>query len=398
MKKDTLVVHTGRIPGANSGCVNTPVYRTSTILFPTMDDYYAAEKGKAFYETSKNIRVPDLCYATTGTPTSYVLQRSIAELEGAEHAVISPSGLSAITLTFMAFLKQGDHILVTDSAYGPSRRFCNKVLKQYGIETTYYDPTIGEGIKDLIQSNTKLIHTESPGSLTFEIQDIPAISKVAHNHGIVVTTDNSWATPLYCNPIELGADVSIQAATKYIGGHSDILLGTVAANQEHYDKIAKAHHHFGAATSPDDCYLALRGLRTMATRLERHEKHALSVAQWINERPEVDVVFHPGLESHPGHDLFKRDFKGSTGLFSFVLNEKYSYQDMCRMIDHFEIFGIGASWGGFESLVLHFSPSTIRTAKKWNYSGQAVRLYIGLEDLDDILYDLEKGFERLNNT
>lgn len=396
MKKETILVHAGSVPSANSGCVNTPIYRGSTVIFPTLDDYYAASKGKPFYKTSENIRSRDFSYGTTGTPTTYALQRAIAELEHAEHALISPSGLAAITHTLMAFLKQGDHLLMTDSVYGPTRRFCTQMLSRYGVETTYYDPLIGSDIKHLIQDNTRVIFTESPGSLTFEVQDIPAIAKEAHKKGIVVITDNSWATPLYCLPLALGADVSIQAATKYIGGHSDILLGTVSANTQYFDPVAMTHHHLGAATSPDDCYLALRGLRSMAVRLKQHEEQAWTVAKWLEKRPEVSRVLHPGFPDHPGHAIFKRDFSGSTGLLSFVLDPKYNYNDICRMVNHYDIFAIGASWGGFESLILHIDLKTVRTAKPWKLKGQALRLYIGLENIDDIITDLDKGFKRLH--
>lgn len=397
MKKETILVHTGSNPLTQSGCVNTPVYRSSTILFPTIEDYYAAGKGKSFYDTSANIRSRDFSYGTTGTPTTYALQHAIAELEHAKHAIISPSGLAAITHTLLAFLNHGDHLLMTDSVYGPTRRFCNQILKKYGVETTYYDPLIGSDIKHLIKDNTKVIFTESPGSLTLEVQDIPAIAKVAKSKGIVVVTDNSWATALYCTPLTLGANVSIQAATKYIGGHSDILLGTVAADTECYDLIAATHHYMGAATSPDDCYLALRGLRSMNVRLKQHEAGTIEVIKWLQKRPEVTRILYPTLKEHPGHKIFKRDFQGSTGLFSFILDPKYDYKDTCRMIDGYSIFGIGASWGGFESLALHFEPKIVRTAVPWTEKGQCVRLYIGLENVDDLITDLENGFKRLNN-
>lgn len=398
MKKETILVHTGSFPDLNSGCVNTPIYRGSTVLFPTLDDYYSASDGKPFYKTSHDIRSCDFSYGTSGTPTTHALRRAIAELEGAGHALISPSGLAAITHTLMAFLKHGDHLLMTDSVYGPTRRFCTKVLSRYGVETTYYDPLIGSDIKHLIRDNTRIIFTESPGSLTFEIQDIPAIAKEARKKGVVVVTDNSWATPLYCSPLKLGANISIQAATKYIGGHSDILLGTVAADTEYFDPVATTHHHFGATTSPDDCYLALRGLRSMAVRLKQHQEHAILVAKWLEKQPEVSRVLHPALPDHPGHNIFKRDFSGSTGLLSFVLDPKYSYQDVCRMVDHYDIFNIGASWGGFESLVLHIDLKTVRTAIPWTLKGHVLRLYIGLENIDDIMADLDKGFKRLHHS
>ncbi len=397
MKKDTLITRSGTIDETQYGCVNVPIYRSSTIIFPTIEDYNKASKGEAFYKTSEGIRSRDFSYGTSGTPTTHALQRAVAELENAKYALISPSGLAAITNSLLALLKAGDHLLMVDSVYGPTRRFCNNVLKNLNIETTYYDPRIGKDIQKLIKKNTKVIFMESPGSLTFELQDIPAICKVAKLKNIITIVDNSWATGLYLRPIDLGADVSIQAATKYIGGHSDLLLGTVSASGEAYDKISAMHHNLGSATSPDDCYLALRGLRTMATRLKRHEESANLVANWLEKRKEVSAVLYPNLKSHPDYKIFKRDFSGATGLLSFILNEEYNFDQLCNMINNYDIFRIGASWGGFESLVMVFDPKPIRTATKWTKKGLCVRLYIGLENSEDIIKDLENGFKRLKN-
>ncbi len=396
MKKETTVTRTGNIVKNNEGCVNTPVYRSSTILFPTLDDYKRAESGKAFYASSQDIRAKDFAYSTSGTPTTHALQRAIAEIENTEFALISPSGLAAITHTMLSFLKPSDHILVTDSVYGPARRFCNKVLRSLNVEVTFYDPLIGSNIKDLFKENTKMVFVESPGSLTFDIQDIPAIAKEAHKKGIVVAADNSWATPLNCKPKELGADIIIEAATKYIGGHSDILLGTVAADKKYFDPIYDTHHYFGSATSPDDCYLALRGLRTISPRLKSHQQNAQAVIDFLKTRPEIEVILNPTIETHPNHNIFRRDFNGSNGLISIILKDHYDYDNLCNMVNNYQIFKIGASWGGFESLVLQFDPKSVRTATKWNYKGLCLRFHIGLENIDDIIKDLEDGFLRLS--
>lgn len=385
MKDDTLVVQAGRESQKNQDMVNAPVYRASTVLFSSLKAYHAAEANKR-----------DPSYGTAGTETTFALQNAIAQLEGGTQALMVPSGLAAITTTLLAFLSAGDHVLVTDAVYGPTRRFCNKMLKRLGVEVTFYDPLIGAGISALIQENTRLVFTESPGSLTFEVQDIPAITKAAHAKNVLVVLDNSWASPLFFKPFEHGVDISIQACTKYISGHSDVLLGSITTKDEKiFDTVYAAFHNLGVCVSPDDCYLAARGLRTMATRLRQHEAAALKVATWLQGRSEVAEVLYPALKTHPSHEIWKRDFKGATGLISVVLDKSYSYEAICQMIDHMKVFRIGASWGGFESLILSFDPRSVRTASQWTKTGSCVRIYAGLEDTDDMLRDLEEGFVRL---
>lgn len=397
MKKDTIAVQAGRNPRKNLGSVSTPIHRTSTVLFPTLEAYEEAQNGKDFYEVLDGVKSADLSYGVGGTPTTFELQKAVAAIEGTGYSLVLPSGLAAITLTLMSFLKEGDHLLMVDTVYGPTRRFCNKELKKFGIETTYYDPMIGSDIIHLIKENTKIVFTESPGSLTFEVQDIPAISEAAKSvsEEIIIVIDNSWASPIYFNSFEHGADVSILAGTKYIGGHSDIFLGTVTAREKHFTKLVKTYKNFGFHTSPEDCYLGARGIRTMPTRIKVHEKAALDVAKWLKKRKEVTKILHPAFPSCPGYKTWKRDFTGSTGLFSIVLDKKYSFEAMCAMFSDFKVFGIGASWGGFESLAIYFEPESIRTATSWTEKNSCVRLYIGLENIDDIKEDLDRAFKRL---
>ena len=394
MKPETLAITSSKNYKKNQGTVNTPIHKTSTILFETWEEYMEAEYGKDVYE-SGNGQIADFSYGIGGTPTRFDLQKTLAELEGADYSLVAPSGLSAITTVLLALVSTGDHILITDSVYGPTRRFCNKELKRLGVETEYYDPLIGSNIRDLIKDNTKLIFTESPGSLTFEIQDIPAISKIAKENDIAVLIDNSWASSFYFKPFEHGVDISIQAGTKYIGGHSDLLLGTISCNNKYIKKIFNAYKNLGVSVAPEDCYTALRGIRTMPTRLKAHEKSALSIASWLESHSKVKSVLHPALPSFEGHDLWKRDFTGSTGLFTIILDKKYSYESICNMINGMKYFGIGASWGGYESLIIHFDPKTIRTAKKWDIEETCIRLYIGLEAEEDLKGDIKSGLERL---
>jgi cystathionine beta-lyase len=395
MKQETLAITTGKDPKENKGSVNTPVYRTSTVLFPTLKDYADADTGKDLYTNNSDSKTADFSYGLSGTPTTFALQKLMCEIDGGQHCMIAPSGLLAITTVLLSFLKTGDHILVVDTVYGPTRRFCNNELKRMGIETTYYPPAIGKDIAKLIQKNTKLVFTESPGSLTFEVEDIPAIAKAAHAKGAVVVMDNSWATGLYFKAFEHGVDVVIQAGTKYIGGHSDLLIGTITTTDEHVDTIFGTYKRLGVHTDPDSCYMAMRGIRTMPTRLKAHEQAALNIAKWLEKRPEVAKVLHPAFPSCPGHENWKRDFTGSSGLFSIILDKKYSFEALSAMIDKMKIFGIGSSWGGFESLAIVFDPRAIRTADKWTEKGSCVRLYIGLEDEGDLIKDLEGGFKRL---
>ncbi|HEX2136288.1 MAG TPA: cystathionine beta-lyase [Microvirga sp.] len=377
----TRLVHAGRDPTEQHGFVNTPIYRGSTVLFPTMEDL-------------KRPRVR-FTYGTKGTPTTEALENAWTTMSGAAGTVLAPSGLAAVTLALLSCLQAGDHLLMTDSAYSPTRNFCDRVLKRFGVETTYYDPTVGAAIEDLLKPNTAAVFTEAPGSQSFEMQDIPAIAEVAHRRGAVVLMDNTWATPLLFPPHERGVDVAIEAGTKFLSGGSDILLGLVSANERCYPALRRTYNDFAMCPGPDDVYLGLRGLRTLALRLREHEAQALAMARWLAARPEVARVLHPALENDPGHAIWKRDFKGSTSLFSIVL-KPCSESALAAMLDGLELFGLGYSWGGFESLVIPFDCSTYRTATRWNPGGPALRFHIGFEDLDDLKADLEAGFARLN--
>jgi len=377
----TRLVHSGRDAEEQFGFVNPPVVRGSTVLFP---DVASLTSGDARYT-----------YGRHGSPTIRLLEEAIAELEGGACTRLAPSGLAAISAALLAFVEAGDHILVTDSVYRPTRRFCDRVLKRLGVETEYFDPVIGDGIAALMRENTRLVFTESPGSQSFEMQDIPAIATAAHERGAWVLTDNTWATPLYFKPFDHGVDVSIQAATKYIVGHSDAMLGAMTANARAADRIAAIHTDLGLCPGPEDCYLGLRGMRTMGVRLERHQQAGLEIARWLAGRSEVSRVLHPGLPDHPGHDIWRRDYTGASGLFSVILHPA-SREAVAAMLDHLKLFGLGFSWGGFESLVVPFDPSNYRSATVWNPEGPALRVHIGLEDVDDLKRDLAAGFERLN--
>jgi cystathionine beta-lyase len=379
-KDDTRLAHAGREPARHHGFVNMPIYRGSTVLFPTV----AALEANA----------QDFSYGRLGTPTVKALEEAIAELEGGHRTWLAPSGLSAIVTALLAFVGAGDHVLVTDSVYRPTRRFCDTMLKRLGVSTTYYDPLIGGRIAELITDRTKVVFTESPGSQTFEVQDIPAIAQAAHARGAAVILDNTWATPLFFKPFAHGVDVSVQAATKYIVGHADAMLGAITANEAAALRIGKAHEELGLCPGPEDTYLGLRGLRSLGVRLERHQRSALDVARWLAARPEVARVLHPALPGDPGHAIWQRDFTGASGLFSIVLN-RYPREAVAAMLDGLKLFGMGYSWGGFESLILPFDPSGYRTATAWTAEGPALRLHIGLEDVDDLKGDLDAGFARL---
>jgi cysteine-S-conjugate beta-lyase len=386
MKTDTKLTTLGRDPEANFGVVNPPVYHASTILFPTLEAIEAAQKTK----TKNQMR-----YGRYGTPTTFALQDAIAELEGGYAAFAVGSGAAAILAVLMAFTKSGDHVLCVDSAYAPTRRYCDVVLKRYGVETTYYDPAIGAGIAALIKPNTVLCMLESPGSMTFEVQDVPAIAAACKAKGVATAMDNTWATALYFRPFDHGVDVSVQAGTKYVGGHSDIMLGLVAVrDQAIYEKVRPAVDDLGAATGPDDQFLALRGLRTLGVRMPRHYETGLKLARWLERQPEVVRVLHPALPSCPGHELWKRDFKGASGLFSFVM-KPVAKPALAAMLDNLELYGMGFSWGGFESLIVPGNVASIRTATKWSEPGQLLRVHAGLEDPEDLIADLDAGFGRL---
>jgi len=379
-KQDTRLAHAGRDPERFHGFVNTPIYRGSTVLYPTM---------ACLEENAQEYSYGRLC-----TPTVAALQSMIAEVEGGDSTLLTPSGLSAISTALLSFAGSGDHILVSDSVYRPTRRFCDNVLKRLGVTTTYYDPLIRDGIAALLTDKTKVVFTESPGSQTFEVQDIPALAAAAHAGGAVVILDNTWATPLYFKPFAHGADVSIQAATKYIVGHADAMLGAITTNKKTTPAVARTHDELGLCTGPEDVYLGLRGLRSLSVRLERHQRSGLDMAEWLANRKDVARVIHPALSGDPGHAIWKRDFAGASGLFSIVL-QPCSHAALAAMLDGLELFGMGYSWGGYESLILPFDPSAYRTATTWEAKGPALRLHIGLEDVEDLKEDLEAGFARL---
>jgi cystathionine beta-lyase len=379
----TRLVTGGRDPQANFGFVNPPVYHASTVLYPTAEDQVA---HRSRYQ-----------YGRRGTPTSEALESAIKDLEGAGCAGVAllPSGLAAICTALLSVAGSGDHILVTDSVYRPTRNFCEGLFKRLGVSTTYYDPLIGAGIASLFKPNTKAVFVEAPGSQSFEMQDIPAIAKAAHAKGALVLMDNTWATPFYFSAFDKGVDLSIQAGTKYIGGHSDIMFGCVSANAATYAKLKETVNGLGLCVGPDDINLALRGMRTLGVRLARHNESAMRVARWLAGRPEVARVLHPGLESDPGHAIWKRDFSGASGLFSIVL-KPVSEKSVYAFMNALALFGMGFSWGGFESLVIIFDCAEYRTATKWAPGGPTLRLHIGLEDVDDLIADLEGGFAALH--
>ena len=379
-RRATRLVTGGRDPVSQHGFVNTPIYRGSTVLYPTAQDFLA-----------RRARYP---YGTRGTPTVEALETAWSELSGAAGTVVVPSGLAAIALALLSCLGAGDHLLVADSVYRPTRNFCDTVLKRFGVETEYYDPSIGADIAALMRPNTRAVFTESPGSQSFEIQDVPAIAEVAHRGDATVLIDNTWATPLFFPPHQRGADLAIEAGTKYLGGHSDLLLGLVSANERSWKRLRETFDAMAICAGPDDVFLALRGLRTLGVRLAHHQEAALRVARWLEQRPEVLRVLHPAFESNPGHAIWRRDFTGSTGLFSVIL-KPVPQRAADAFVDALKLFGIGASWGGFESLVIPFDCTTYRTATRWSPGGPALRFHIGHEDIGDLTADLENGFRAL---
>ena len=386
MKADTRLLHVGRHPHDHNGTVNTPVYRASTILYPTVAEHQASG--------TRRLEKYNVSYGLHGTPTHWALEDVISDLEGGDRCLLVQSGLAAVTVPLLAFLKSGDHILMADSVYTPARRFCDVLLKDFGVETTYYDPVIdADGLRRLMQPNTRVVYLESPGSMTFEVQDVPALAAVGHEHDAVVMIDNTWGVYTF-DPFRHGCDVSIQAGTKYLVGHSDVLIGSVTVKDKHWEQLKTRGAMTGCYAAPDDVYLTTRGIRTLAVRLERHAASALKVAEWLRDRPEVDEVLFPALPGAPGHDLWKRDFTGACGLFGVRL-KPFSDEAVRNMIDGLELFGIGSSWGGFESLCIANKRDTIRTATTFDAARPLIRLHIGLENPDDLIADLEKGFGRL---
>jgi cysteine-S-conjugate beta-lyase len=380
----TLVGHLGRSPRKWMGAVNTPVFRASTILFPTVEEMklHAARQH------------PGLSYGLHGVPTVTDFQEAMAALEGGHAALAVPSGLTATTFPFLALLKPGDHALVTDVVYGPTRRFCDLHVKRLGIDVEYYDPIVGADIAALMKPNTRLVFLESPGSLTFEVQDVRAICDVARVHQAWTVLDNTWATPLNFRAFDHGVDVSVHAATKYIGGHSDVLLGAIVANEAAYAPLFRLWTDMGVTASTDDCFLGLRGLRTLAARLERQQASAVRIAEWLRAQPQVREVLYPALPGARGHALWKRDFRGASSLFGVILHP-VEEAGIAAMLDGMEIFSMGWSWGGFESLMIPTFPERTRSVTTWSPGGPCLRLAVGLEDPDDLIEDLNEGFARL---
>lgn len=382
MKDDTLLTHAGNAPFENHGVVNPPVYHASTILFPTLDALRNAGKAR-------------VRYGRRGTPTSYALEVAVTELEGGHGTVVVPSGIAAIASALLACLKAGDHLLVTDSVYAPTRHFCETTLTRYGVETEYYDPLIGGDIARLMRPETKVVFVESPGTATFEVQDVPAIAAAAHDGGALVIADNTWGAGYYFKPLSTGADIVVQAGTKYVVGHSDAMMGLVTCGDGAlYNRLRDDIQSLGMCAGPDDVYLALRGLRTMGVRLARHYENATKIAGWLKGRPEVERVMYPALDDDPGHALWKRDFTGACGLFGFVLRNS-DQKALAAMMNGLTLHGMGFSWGGYESLLIPTAPEKVRTATNWDVGGQCMRIHVGLEEPDDLIADLEAGLDRL---
>lgn len=386
MKKNTKLAQLGRIPANEPKTVNVPLHRASTVLFDSLAEMRATQ---AAWDADEQVPT----YGVFNMPQELALANAAAELEGGYRAATFPSGLAAVAGALLACVKAGDHVLMTDSGYAPGRHFAEVFLARFGVAVQFYDPLIGAGIKALMKPNTRVVYTECPGSHTFEVQDIPAIAKVAHMHGALVIMDNAWATGYFFNAFEHGVDLVVQPATKYYAAHSDVLIGLVIASDETWPLLKQAALCLGQRASPDDCFLTLRGLRTLGVRLKQHEASTLPIVNWLASRPEVARVLYPALPSDPGNAIWKRDFTGATGLFSVEL-KPCSRTQLAEMLDHYEHFGLGYSWGGFESLVAPANIDNARSVQPWK-GGPLVRYHVGLEDVDDLIRDLEAGFDRL---
>ena len=385
IKPDTILTHAGSHPERNQGAVNPPVYRVSTVVFPSVAAMKEGEKHPFDH----------MRYGRQGTPTTFAFEEAVNALDGGASAIATCSGQAAITTALGGLLRAGDHALIADSVYNPTRRYCSEYLAQCGVEIEYYDPLIGAGIAALIKPNTKVIYTESPGSLTFEIQDIPAIAAAAHEKGALVVMDNTWAAGLFFDAFKHGVDVSVQAATKFLSGHSDAMLGVISCkSKEVWNRLKNFASYAGMAAGSEEVYLCLRGIRTLTVRLRQHQESGLKVARWLQQRPEVARVIHPALPGCPGHEIWKRDFTGACGLFAIEL-KPCPQEAVSAMIDSLAWFGLGFSWGGYESLILATTGAINRTATRWQPQGPTLRLHIGLEDPDDLIADLAKGFEHL---
>ncbi len=381
MGTDTMVCHAGRDPAAHFGAVNPPVYHASTILFPTLEALDAKAEAR-------------VRYGRRGTPTSFALEDAVSALEDAAGTVLTPSGAMAISTVLLAHAAPGDHMLIADTVYGPCRYACDDLLRRIGVEITYYDPLIGSGLAELLKPNTRLIWMETPGSLTFEMQDVRAIVAVARANGIVTVVDNTWAGGVFFRPLSLGVDISVQAGTKYISGHSDVMLGTIACSEGAIGRLKSYAQRLGICIGPDDAYLALRGLRTITVRMRQHQANALAFARWLAGRPEVSRVLYPALPEDPGHALWRSQFSGASGLLGFVIHET-DRKRLAAMMNGLKLFGMGSSWGGFESLMLPTNPRLLRSATRWDEPGQCMRVHVGLENVEDLIRDVELGFRRL---
>lgn len=374
LKPDTKLAHSGRAPMAFHGFVNPPVVHASTVLYPDVETMVTG--GQTY------------SYARRGNPTTDSLEDALKDMEGAAGVKIANSGLNAVALAIMSCVKSGDHILITDTAYGPTRYFADTVLPGIGVTVEYFDPSLGSEIKSLFRPATSAVFTEAPGSLSFEMQDIPAISSAAHDIGATVLMDNTWASPLYCQPLSLGVDLSIQAGTKYIVGHSDAMLGTIAASEKAWENLDALTGAMGSHVAPDDVFLGLRGLRTLSVRLERHQKNTFEVLKWLKAQPQIAKLRYPALETDPGYEIWKRDFSGSSGLFAFDFSNDTTKEQNFKFLNALKLFGLGYSWGGFESLAIPVRLKGMRTATLFDENQQSVRLHIGLEDPEDLIKDL----------
>ncbi|BDM64625.1 cystathionine beta-lyase [Shewanella sp. NFH-SH190041] len=386
-KSATKVINAGRAKQWTGSAVNPPVVRASTIIFDSVAQMQQASTKRADAAPF---------YGRRGTSTHFAFQAAITELQGGAGTALYPSGAAAISGALLSFLRAGDHLLMVDSVYEPTRELCDTLLQGFGIDTSYYDPLIGENITSLIRPNTRVIFMESPGSITMEVQDVPALCRAAKAHNIMTMLDNTWATPLLCDPFSMGIDIVIHAATKYIAGHSDVMLGTATASAAYWRQLQQHSYLLGQCTSPDDIYLASRGLRTLSVRLKQHQHNAATVAAWLATRPEVDHIRHPAFDTCPGNACFQRDFNGSNGLFSVVLKHG-SRTAINAMLDSLQHFKMGFSWGGYESLILAVNNiDRIRTATQWDKSKPLLRLHIGLEDPEDLIADLSHGFAQFH--
>ncbi len=385
LKRETALGNVGRDPDRFEGVVNPPVFHASTIVYPSVKAYREKTGPNALNVNN---------YGRIGTSTTRAVEQAVATLEGGDMAVNFPSGLAAVVGALNTFLQAGDHLLIADNVYSPSRNYCRDILAKFGVIVEHFDPMLGAEIRTLFRPETKVVYFEAPGSQSFEVCDVPAICSAAHDKGILTMMDNTWSAGYYFAPFEHGVDISIQAATKYHCGHADAMLGFVICKNDHYEKLKITAIRYGTCAGPDVCNLGLRGIRTLDVRMPRHYETGLKLAEWLKGRDEVKTVLHPALSTSPGHEFWKRDFTGASGLFGVILKD-YSDEAMEKMIDGLELYGLGDSWGGFESLLVPSNPTKIRTATQWPHVEPGIRIHAGLENFEDLRDDLEAGLERL---